>query len=149
MSKGEKKRQSELDETSPPAKKRPKLLDHYPPLNPNDIADESTHERHMKALKDELKRDEPRTCIQQELMELTFCHRREIVLNYATSVDEILMTYPLHQPDIVSTLILSKIYVCIHEYMEVGVLKVDNGISLKPEVGKLKLRMGNPKISPH
>ena len=104
----------------------------------------------MKALKDELKIDKPRTCVLQELMELTFCHRREFVLNYATSVDEILMTYPsLHQPDIVSTLILSKIYVCIHEYMEVGVLKVDNAISLQPEVGKLKLRMGNPKISPY
>ena len=34
-------------EASPPAKKRPKLLDHYPPLSLSDITDESTHERHM------------------------------------------------------------------------------------------------------
>ena len=57
-----KKRQSE-GEVSPPAKKRPKLLDRYPPLSPSDITDESTHERHMKAIKDELARDKPRTCV--------------------------------------------------------------------------------------
>ena len=104
MSKGEKERQNTSDETSLPTKKRPKLLDRYPPLNPNDISDESTHERHIKALKSELARDKPRTTALEELMELTFCHRREFVLTYATSVEEILATYPaLHQPDVVST----------------------------------------------
>ena len=113
VSKGDKKRQSEEEEASPPAKKRPKLLDRYPPLSPSDITDESTHERHMKAIKDELARDKPRTCVLQELMELTFCHRREFVLSYATSVDEILMTYPaLRQPDVVSTLKCDHTYTC-------------------------------------
>lgn len=102
VSKGEKKRQRE-DETSPLAKKRPKILDRYPPLDANDITDESTHERHMKALKAELERDKQRICVVQELMELTFGHRREFVLNHATSVEEILATYPaLRQPDVVS-----------------------------------------------
>ena len=71
-----KKRSSELDEASPPAKKCPKILDHYPPLNPNDITDESTHEHHMKGLKNELAKEKPCTSAVQELMELTFCHRR-------------------------------------------------------------------------
>ena len=98
-----KKRQKEEEETSSPAKKRPKILDRYPPLNPDDMIDESTHERHMKALKVELERDRQRICAVLELMELTFCHRREFVLNYATSVEEILTTYPaLRQPDVVS-----------------------------------------------
>ena len=113
VSKGEKKRQSEGEEASPLAKKRPKLLDRYPPLSPSDITDESTHERHMKAIKDELARDKPRTCVLQELMELTFCHHREFVLSYATSVDEILMTYPaLRQSDVVSTLKCDYTYTC-------------------------------------
>ena len=103
MSKGEKKRSSELVEASPLAKKRPKILDHYPPLNSNDITDESTHERHMKGLKNELAKEKPRTSAVQELMELTFCHHREFVLSYTTSIDKILMTYPaLRQSDVVS-----------------------------------------------
>jgi hypothetical protein len=73
----------------------------------------------MKALKDEMGRDKPRSCILQELMEVTFCHRREFVLEYATSVDEILLTYPaLRQPDVVSTLIFGCIkcdYTYIHK----------------------------------
>ena len=102
VSKGDKKRQKD-DGASPPAKKRPKIFDRYPPLNPAEITDESTHERHMKALKAELNRDHQRICSVLELMELTFCHRREFVLNYATSVEEILTTYPaLRQPDVVS-----------------------------------------------
>ena len=106
VSKGEKKRQREDDDATPTAKKRPKILDRYPPLNPADITDESTHERHMKALKLELNRDRQRISAVLELMELTFSHRREFVLDHATSAEEILTIYPaLRQPDVVSVLI--------------------------------------------
>ena len=81
----------------------------------------------MKAIKDELARDKPRTCVLQDLMELTFCHRREFVLSYATSVDEIFMTYPaLRQPDVVSTLKCDHTYTCklIVHAMGVGLLYI-------------------------
>ena len=45
VSKGEKKRQKD-DGASPPAKKRPKIFDRNPHLNPAEITDESNHERH-------------------------------------------------------------------------------------------------------
>ena len=97
---------------TPPAKKRPKILDRYPPVNPSDITDEGTHERHMKALQNEVdKKERQRICVVMELMELTFCHRREFVLNHASSVVEILGKYPaLRQPDVVSALCV--MYIC-------------------------------------
>ena len=61
MYKGEKRKQREEDgEGSSPPRKRKKLLDRYPPLNPGEVGDESTQERHMKALDQELKKDKPR-----------------------------------------------------------------------------------------
>ena len=110
---GEKKHKD--DDASPPAKKQPKIFDRYSPLNPAEITDENTHERHMKALKAELDRDRQRICAVLELMELTFCHRREFVLNCATSVEEILTMYPaLHQPDVVSNDISLVNYYCMY-----------------------------------
>ena len=101
--KGEKRKQREEDgDGSSPPRKRKKLLDRYPPLNPSEISDESTQERHMKALDQELKKEKPWVSALLELMELTFSHRREFVLTAASSVEEILSKYPaLRKPDVV------------------------------------------------
>ena len=74
-----------------------------------------------------LKKDKPCTPVLLELMELTFCHRHEFVLNFAILVDEILMTYPaLRQSDVVSTLIISK--VCPYINMLIVHMKKMRGI---------------------
>ena len=102
MYKGEKKRQREKDGESSPPRKRNKLFDRYPPLNPSEVSDDSTQERHLKALDQEMKKEKPRVAVLLELMELTFSHRREYVLNVASSVEDILKKFPaLCQPDVV------------------------------------------------
>ena len=101
--KGEKRKHTDQEDasTSVPSRKRPKILERYPPLNITAI-DEGTSDRHMRALDLELQKKEPRMNVLLELMELTFNHRREFVLNEASSVDEIIAKYPaLQKADIV------------------------------------------------
>lgn len=73
--KGEKRKLTDQEEASSsvPSRKRPKILERYPPLN----TAASTVERHRKALDQELQKEKPRMNVVLELMELTFSHRRE------------------------------------------------------------------------
>ena len=101
--KGEKRKHTDQEEASSsvPSRKRPKILERYPPLNASSI-DEGTVERHRKALDLELQKERPRMNVILELMELTFSHRREYVLNEASSVEEIVEKYPAFgKPDVV------------------------------------------------
>ena len=110
VEKSQVREQNNSDEDAPP-KKKSKSANQYPPIDPLGASDETTYERHMIALDNELKKDKPRKDIVAELMRGTFVQRREFVLNSATSVADILKKYGgLTMADVVCIYP----YICIH-----------------------------------
>ena len=84
---------------SPVKRGRPKkspvsLQDRYPTLSPEIESDSIANESNLEALAREMRSVKPRSNVYIPLMKATFMSRRQFILTQATSVVQILDTYP-------------------------------------------------------
>ena len=86
-----------------PRKKKIKINERYPILNPLVVDNEDSIAAHKAAIEAELAKKKPKDSILVPLMKSTFSSRRPYILDEAISVVQILEKYPaLNRPVIVS-----------------------------------------------